>query len=86
MTLGYRFDFSIYSLIHAVLEKVGFTFAQTAAISFFLFFFPSHLHIIPHFIQFIRIVHLLHTVPQLHHRPFLVVSYLGRILFQSYHF
>jgi hypothetical protein len=36
MTLGYRFEFSIYSLIHAVLEKVGFTFAQTAAISFLL--------------------------------------------------
>ena len=39
MNLGYRFEFSIYSLIHAVLEKVGFTFAQMAAISFLLFFF-----------------------------------------------
>jgi len=57
MTLGYNFNFSIYSLIHPVLEKMVLRrICINAAISFH--FFSYNLHV-PHSIQLIPNVHLL---------------------------
>jgi hypothetical protein len=83
MTLGYKFSFSIYSLIHQVLEKVGsfVAFAQTP--SFHLFFSSAYSPFRCHSIYFLLFIYystavttILFSLYLTWDEPFSVVSLL----------